>query len=44
MSVGFKNSVVPLRNAIRTVTAIEVNPKYVDFKDELVEYKKKLAK
>ena len=44
MSVGFKNLIGEQRNAIRTIDAIEKNPKYQKFGDALGAYKKKIEK
>ena len=38
-SVGFKNLIGANRGAIRTIGAIEQNPKYTKFGDALSEYK-----
>ena len=42
LSVGFKNLIVSQKGAIRTIRAIEQNPKYQKFGDALGEYKKKI--
>ena len=42
LSVGFKNQIGSKRTAIRTISAIEQNPKYAKFQDGLVAYKKKI--
>ena len=42
LSVGFKNLIGSNRTAIRTISAIEQNPKYSKFNSGLVEYKKKI--
>ena len=42
LSVGFKNQIGSKRTAIRTITAIEQNPKYSKFSSALSEYKKKI--
>lgn len=42
LSVGFKNLIGGKRTAIRTITAIEQNPKYAKFGGALGEYKKKI--
>ena len=42
MSVGFKNLIGSQRGAIRTIGAIEQNPKYQKFGDALLNYKKKI--
>jgi 14-3-3 protein epsilon len=42
LSVGFKNLIGGKRTAIRTITAIEQNPKYQKFGGALGEYKKKI--
>jgi hypothetical protein len=42
LSVGFKNQIGSKRTAIRTISAIEQNPKYVKFQDGLGAYKKKI--
>merc|ERR1712230_346490 len=44
LSVGFKNLIGSQRGAIRTIGAIEQNPKYQKFGDALGEYKKKIEK
>ena len=44
LSVGFKNLIGEQRNAIRTIDAIEKNPKYQKFGDALSNYKKKIEK
>src|ERR1700733_5954145 len=41
-SVGFKNLIGGKRTAIRTISAIEQNPKYTKFSDGLAKYKKKI--
>jgi hypothetical protein len=42
LSVGFKNLIGSQRGAIRTIGAIEQNPKYQKFGDALASYKKKI--
>ena len=42
LSVGFKNLIGGKRTAIRTITAIEQNPKYSKFGGALSQYKKKI--
>ena len=42
LSVGFKNQIGSKRTAIRTISAIEQNPKYSKFNDALGAYKKKI--
>lgn len=42
LSVGFKNLIGGKRTAIRTISAIEQNPKYSKFADPLGGYKKKI--
>lgn len=42
LSVGFKNLIGGKRTAIRTITAIEQNPKYTKFGTALGQYKKKI--
>lgn len=42
LSVGFKNLIGGKRTAIRTISAIEQNPKYQKFGGALAEYKKKI--
>ena len=42
LSVGFKNLIGSERGAIRTIGAIEQNPKYQKFGDALGVYKKKI--
>ena len=42
LSVGFKNLIGSQRGAIRTIGAIEQNPKYTKFGDSLQSYKKKI--
>ena len=42
LSVGFKNLIGSQRGAIRTIGAIEQNPKYTKFSDALQSYKKKI--
>merc|ERR1711937_849541 len=42
LSVGFKNLIGSQRGAIRTIGAIEQNPKYQKFGDALGTYKKKI--
>ena len=42
LSVGFKNQIGSKRTAIRTISAIEQNPKYQKFHDGLTAYKKKI--
>ena len=44
LSVGFKNQIGSKRTAIRTISAIEQNPKYQKFASGLLEYKKKIEK
>jgi len=40
LSVGFKNQIGSKRTAIRTISAIEQNPKYQKFNEGLTKYKK----
>ena len=42
LSVGFKNQIGSKRTAIRTISAIEQNPKYSKFNGALGEYKKRI--
>jgi len=42
LSVGFKNLIGSKRTAIRTIAAIEQNPKYAKFNESLSTYKKKI--
>ena len=42
LSVGFKNQIGSKRTAIRTISAIEQNPKYSKFNDGLASYKTKI--
>merc|ERR1711976_1031229 len=42
LSVGFKNLIGSQRGAIRTIGAIEQNPKYSKFGDPLQSYKKRI--
>ena len=42
LSVGFKNLIGSQRGAIRTIGAIEQNPKYQKFGDALAKYKKNI--
>jgi len=42
LSVGFKNQIGSKRTAIRTISAIEQNPKYSKFNEGLTGYKKKI--
>jgi 14-3-3 protein epsilon len=42
LSVGFKNLIGANRTAIRTIGAIEQNPKYQKFADALSKYKKRI--
>jgi len=42
LSVGFKNQIGSKRTAIRTISAIEQNPKYQKFNTGLSSYKKKI--
>jgi len=44
LSVGFKNLIGSQRGAIRTIGAIEQNPKYTKFGDALQSYKVKIEK
>ena len=44
LSVGFKNLIGSQRGAIRTIGAIEQNPKYQKFGDALAQYKQKIEK
>jgi 14-3-3 protein epsilon len=44
LSVGFKNQIGSKRTALRTIGAIEQNPKYSKFNDSLGQYKKKIEK
>ena len=39
LSVAFKNLISSKRAACRTITAIEQNPKYAKFSDDLARYK-----
>ena len=43
LSVGFKNLIGSTRGAIRTIGAIEQNPKYQKFGDALKAYKDNIA-
>ena len=42
LSVGFKNLIGGKRTAIRTISAIEQNPKYAKFGSALADYKRKI--
>ena len=42
LSVGFKNLIGGKRTALRTIAAIEQNPKYSKFSDALLKYKKRI--
>ena len=42
LSVGFKNLIGSKRTAIRTIAAIEQNPKYQKFGDGLKQYKTRI--
>lgn len=42
LSVGFKNLIGSKRTAIRTISAIEQNPKYAKYNESLLTYKKKI--
>ena len=42
LSVGFKNQIGSKRTAIRTISAIEQNPKYAQYSNALTGYKKKI--
>ena len=42
LSVGFKNQIGSKRTAIRTISAIEQNPKYSKFNEALTSYKKQI--
>ena len=42
LSVGFKNLIGGKRTAIRTIAAIEQNPKYTKYNDALAKYKKRI--
>lgn len=42
LSVGFKNQIGSKRTAIRTISAIEQNPKYQKFSEGLAAYKKRI--
>ena len=44
LSVGFKNQIGSKRTAIRTISAIEQNPKYQKFGDALSQNKKRIEK
>ena len=44
LSVGFKNQIGSKRTAIRTISAIEQNPKYTKFNAGLAAYKAKIEK
>jgi 14-3-3 protein epsilon len=44
LSVGFKNLIGQQRTAIRTISAIEQNPKYSKFNESLGLYKTKIEK
>ena len=43
LSVGFKNLIGSQRGAIRTIGAIEQNPKYQKFNSALLDYKSKIT-
>lgn len=42
LSVGFKNLIGGKRTALRTIAAIEQNPKYSKYGDALLQYKRKI--
>lgn len=42
LSVGFKNLIGSNRTALRTISAIEQNPKYSKFGEALAAYKKRI--
>ena len=42
LSVAFKNLISSKRAACRTITAIEQNPKYAKFSNELAKYKQEI--
>ena len=42
LSVAFKNLISSKRAACRTITAIEQNPKYAKFSDDLAKYKQEI--
>ena len=42
LSVGFKNLIGGKRTALRTIAAIEQNPKYSKYSEALTNYKKKI--
>lgn len=42
LSVGFKNLIGGKRTALRTIAAIEQNPKYSKFSDALTGYKRRI--
>ena len=42
LSVGFKNLIGGKRTALRTIAAIEQNPKYSKFAEALTTYKRKI--
>jgi 14-3-3 protein epsilon len=42
LSVGFKNLIGSKRTAIRTISAIEQNPKYAKYGEALTQYKKRI--
>ena len=42
LSVAFKNLISSKRSALRTISAIEQNPKYSKFGERLAAYKKKI--
>ena len=42
LSVAFKNLISSKRQACRTITAIEQNPKYAKFLDALLAYKRQI--
>lgn len=42
LSVGFKNLIGGKRTAIRTISAIEQNPKYAKYSEALSSYKKRI--
>lgn len=42
LSVGFKNLISSKRTAIRTISAIEQNPKYQKYGESLNQYKKRI--
>src|ERR1700733_1726769 len=42
LSVGFKNLIGGKRTALRTIAAIEQNPKYSKYSDSLTKYKRRI--